>query len=158
LLPFPVARRFSRKTTFRCLRFFSLSPNRTNNNRLQVVYIYGATQGYNNVVADSLSAADVGGSASCLLQVEEAFTELGTQLLAGAAAQRTLEALFNVCDPTLNPLESTVNQNEFTMDLANLFPVQENDPSCTDPLCNIAKVSCYPEHCVPLSLAEPHFL
>ena len=60
--------------------------------------------------------------------------------MAGAASQRNLEALFNVCDQNSNPLDSLDNQNEFTMGLANLFPVQENDPSCTDPLCNIEKV------------------
>lgn len=73
-------------------------------------------------------------------QVTAAFAALGQQLLAGPATRRRLEALFGVCDPTTNPLDSLDNQNEFTQDLAGLFGVQENDPSCTDPYCNIDKV------------------
>lgn len=104
------------------------------------VYAQVNFQGYNDVVAASLSKEVVGGSPACLSAVQEAFAAIGVQLLTGSAARRLLEAQFNVCDPTTNPLDSIDNQNEFVQGLSGLFPVQGNDPSCTSPLCNIALV------------------
>jgi len=92
-------------------------------------------QGYNDVVAASMAATDVGGSMQCADSIQTAFTTIGEQL-GTSDGRRELEQLFNLCDE--NALEDTNNQRQFTMGLSELFPVQENDPACTSTACNIS--------------------
>lgn len=93
-------------------------------------------QGYNDVCAASLAAPIVGGSPACLQAVSMAFAAVGAGL-ASADGRRDLEKQFNLCDTA--PLDTAENQAEFTEALMGAFPVQENDPSCSSPACNIEK-------------------
>lgn len=94
-------------------------------------------QGYNDVVGASLGNAMVGGSAECLQTVNSTFEELGAQLQS-ASGRRQLEALFHVCGQ--NALDVFENQQQLLQNLFDVFPVQSNDPTCTQPGCNIQQV------------------
>lgn len=97
-------------------------------------------QEYNEVVADSLSAVDVGGSQQCLDVVADGHKEIGN-LLQSSAGRTQLESLFNVC--VKGSLDNKKNQEQFAGDGVVYFPVQSNDPACTTPLCNIESICSY---------------
>jgi len=94
-------------------------------------------QGYNNVVAESLAAPEVGGSPECRDSVRQSFVELGEHL-GSFHGRRELETLFRICAPL--SLDDGKNQLVFTESLMSLFPLQSNDPSCTESLCNYEKI------------------
>jgi hypothetical protein len=93
--------------------------------------------GYNNVVAHSMAATSVGGSAECLSAIAEGHRVVGEKLNT-AAGRRELETDFKVCKP--GTLENPKNREQFAGDGVVYLPVQGNDPSCTTPYCNIAKI------------------
>jgi len=100
-------------------------------------------QGYNDVVAASLASPAVGGDALCVGAVRAAFADLGAELTS-ADGRRALERVFPVCSPDGalegGPLEDPWAQAALATDLAELFPVQTDDPSCnTTAACNIAR-------------------
>lgn len=90
-------------------------------------------QGYNDVVAESLRAASVGGSDACEAAVRSAFAALG-QALDDAAGRRRLEQLFNVCEDSSEhagdrvgwegPLDDVDNRLKFSEVAADVFPVR----------------------------------
>lgn len=92
---------------------------------------------YNEVVADSMAAKDVGGSEECLSIITEGHKTIGT-MLETKEGRTELESLFNVCVP--GSLEDPRNQEMFAGDGVVYLPVQSNDPSCTTPLCSIGSV------------------
>jgi len=92
-------------------------------------------QGYNDVVAQSMGATDVGGSQACINAISTAFQDLGNNLKS-SDGRRGLEKQFNVCQAI--SLDDVNNQRIFTIDLSELFPAQSNDPACTTPACNIS--------------------
>jgi len=69
--------------------------------------------GYNNVVAQSMAAEDVGGSEKCLSAVKEGHAAIGQQLKT-AEGRAYLEKLFNVCVP--GSLDDVKNQEQFCGD------------------------------------------
>lgn len=92
---------------------------------------------YNNVVADSMAAEDVGGSEACLQVIADGHVAVG-ELLSTAAGRRSLEESFNICAP--GALENEANREQFAGDGVVYLPVQSNDPSCLYDYCNIAKI------------------
>uniref|UniRef100_A0A7S0WWE3 Thymus-specific serine protease n=1 Tax=Pyramimonas obovata TaxID=1411642 RepID=A0A7S0WWE3_9CHLO len=96
-------------------------------------------QGYNDVVAYSLRAEDIGGSQDCLDSVRAAFAELGL-LLATPDNLRDVENQFNVCDQRGHPLDVANNRKKLAEVASMAFTFQENDMACNKPGCNIAKV------------------
>ena len=95
---------------------------------------------YNEVVADSMAAKDVGGSQECLSIITEGHKTIG-DMLQTQEGRSELESLFNVCVP--GSLENPKNQEMFAGDGVVYLPVQSNDPSCTTPLCNIGSVCAF---------------
>eukprot|EP01033_Poteriospumella_lacustris_P014875 gene14875-10635_t len=93
--------------------------------------------GYNNVVAHSMSAKDVGGSAECLAVIAEGHKAIG-ELLKSDVGRRELEKKFNICVP--RSLDNEKNQEAFAGDGVVYLPVQSNDPACTTANCNIASI------------------
>mmetsp|Transcript_1516 Transcript_1516/g.2507 ORF Transcript_1516/g.2507 Transcript_1516/m.2507 type:complete len:493 (-) Transcript_1516:2380-3858(-) len=93
--------------------------------------------GYNNVVAASMSAIDVGGSPQCLAVIAEGHKVIGDELKTPAGQQK-LEETFNICTP--GALKEEKNQEQFAGDGVVYLPVQSNDPSCTTPYCNIGSI------------------
>mmetsp|Transcript_7109 Transcript_7109/g.13494 ORF Transcript_7109/g.13494 Transcript_7109/m.13494 type:complete len:545 (-) Transcript_7109:239-1873(-) len=96
-------------------------------------------QGYNDVVASSLSKEIVGGSKECLMAVQQAFADMGA-LMSSPRGRRVLETKFGVCNKDSHPLESQDNRMKFSEVTADSFPLQENDQACSSPGCNIEKV------------------
>lgn len=92
--------------------------------------------GYLNTVAASMANTGVGGSPMCAEILKSGYAEVGEMLL-DPSSQATLEADFNVCPGSL---ENKDNWVVFTETLGGLLPVQENDPACTTPVCNIDAV------------------
>ena len=93
--------------------------------------------GYNDVVAESISSVDVGGSPACLSVVQDGHKEIG-EMLQSAEGRRALEKKFNLCEE--NTLENEKNREQFAGDGVVYLPAQSNDPSCSTPYCNIASI------------------
>jgi len=96
-------------------------------------------QGYKNVMASSISDTQVGGSQECLGAVQNAFAALGQTFKTADGRQKTATA-FSVCGNPSQALEDERAQALLAEALTDLFPIQSNDPACTDDGCNIAKV------------------
>jgi hypothetical protein len=94
-------------------------------------------QGYNNVVADSMSSVVVGGSTACLDAIVEGHAAIGAELRSDEGI-KSLEIQFNICTP--NILKDKKNQEVFAGDGVVYLPVQSNDPSCSTAYCNIAAI------------------
>eukprot|EP01039_Chlorochromonas_danica_P003870 gene3870-4228_t len=93
--------------------------------------------GYNNVVAHSMAALNVGGSPLCSHAIAEGHKVVG-EYLQTAEGRRHLEKVFNICKP--KTLDNVKNQEQFAGDGVVYLPVQSNDPSCTDDYCDISKI------------------
>lgn len=93
--------------------------------------------GYNDVVADSMSAPIVGGSSECLAAIATGHAQVGN-LLQSAEGQGTLATLFNLCNATA--LSWELNQADWAGNGVINLPVQSNDPACTQLGCNISSV------------------
>jgi thymus-specific serine protease len=93
--------------------------------------------GYNNVVANSMTVASVGGSQACLDAIVDGHKDIGDQLQT-AEGRSNLESVFNVCTP--GALNDVRNREQFAGDGVVYLPVQSNDPSCTTPYCDIASI------------------
>jgi serine protease 16 len=88
------------------------------------------------VVAESLRLAAVGGSDACEGAVRAAFAALGAAL-ADAGGRRRLERWFNVCpsdDGAAGPLDDAHNRVKFSEVAADVFPFQDNDNACPEPV------------------------
>lgn len=94
-------------------------------------------QGYNNVVAESMSSVDVGGSTACLDAIVEGHATIGAELRSDDGI-KSLEVQFNICTP--NTLKDKKNQEVFAGDGVVYLPAQSNDPSCSTAYCNIASI------------------
>lgn len=104
---------------------------------------------YNDVVAESMAAVDVGGSPECLAAISSGHATIG-EMLKTPAGRRSLESTFNICG--VNALENPLNQEQFAGDGVVYLPVQSNDPSCTTPFCDIASVCV---HMTNTSIGDP---
>jgi len=100
--------------------------------RAQVNY-----QGYLDVTAQSLAQRRVGGSIRCAGIIEQGHADI-KQMLASSVGRRSLESMFNICGDAM--LDDVDNQALWAGFGVVYIDVQENDPSCTDELCNIGKV------------------
>lgn len=94
-------------------------------------------QGYNNIVAESMSAKDVGGSKKCLQAIIEGHEVIGKMLTTNEGIA-SLENQFNICNA--NSLQDVKNQEVFAGNGVVYLPVQSNDPACTTPYCDIASI------------------
>lgn len=99
-------------------------------------------QGYNDVVGQSMAAPIAGGSTACLSVIQQAYVALG-QLLQDSNGVREVEKRFNVCGGP-GVLDNEDNVYQFMQGASTgLFGVQENDPNCQEPICNIQKQCAY---------------
>jgi serine protease 16 len=98
-------------------------------------------KGYNDIIAQSLQAEIVGGSAACAEQTREAFAAVGLNLKS-ATGRQFLYDLFDICIPSVDtdPLIDEENRFQFLNTLAACFPVEMNDPNCHQSACSIEKV------------------
>jgi hypothetical protein len=94
-------------------------------------------EGYNNVVAASMSNPVVGGSQACLDAIAGGHATIG-DMLQSSDGQSQLASMFNVCNATA--LSSIVNQADWAGQGVIYLPVQENDPACSPAPCNINDV------------------
>ncbi|MEO2169498.1 MAG: S28 family serine protease [bacterium] len=97
-------------------------------------------QGYANVMGRSLAAPIVGGSDACVEVFGTAFATFG-QDVGTQESRETLYTDFNICtsDADPDPLTNTNNQFQLLDDLMDTYPIQSNDPNCTEDACNIQK-------------------
>jgi hypothetical protein len=95
--------------------------------------------GYNNVVAAAFSVSDsgVGGSPACTKAIADGHKVIG-DLLKNSSGRFTLASLFKL--PSADWLANIDNQKAFAGEGVATFDAQSNDPSCTDPACNIASI------------------
>jgi len=96
-------------------------------------------QGYNNVVATAFSISDngVGGSPECTKAIAAGHKAIGP-LMLNASGRQMLAPLFKL--PSADWLANIANQKSFAGEGVAAFDAQSNDPSCTDPACNIASI------------------
>jgi len=92
---------------------------------------------YNDVVAQAYALPSVGGSAACRANIAEGHAAIGA-MFKTAAGRGQLAQLFNL--PGGDWLNSTDRQRDFAGNGVAGFPAQSNDPTCTYPVCNIAKI------------------
>eukprot|EP00933_Yihiella_yeosuensis_P007376 TRINITY_DN112381_c0_g1_i1.p1 TRINITY_DN112381_c0_g1~~TRINITY_DN112381_c0_g1_i1.p1 ORF type:complete len:570 (-),score=105.80 TRINITY_DN112381_c0_g1_i1:156-1865(-) len=94
---------------------------------------------YFDHLAFAYSVADnrVGGSAACRDAIRAGHQWIETEFSKGAAGISEVEKRFGQHPGSLGRLEDRINWAG--SGVAN-FPGQENDPLCTEPACNIAKV------------------
>ena len=92
---------------------------------------------YDDIVAESLSNAYVGGSTECLTIIKEGHEQIKS-LLSNYNSRRNLEERFHLCGN--NVLEDLNNRYMFAGDGVITLPIQENDPSCQPKYCNIQKI------------------
>lgn len=96
--------------------------------------------GYKNHVAQALSDETIGGSWDCLQLVAEGHAELAQVIEQAGDDEAKLEMVanaFSVCN-----FRSLLHRRNAEMLLGEgvyFFGTQGNDPSCTEPMCNIAK-------------------
>lgn len=95
---------------------------------------------YKDVYARSLMDTNVGGSEQCVQVLQRAHLDAQEKILA-RGTQDDLEyiaQLFDLCHGA-ESLKYRKNVDAFLGDGMVFFDVQGNDPSCTEPLCNIEK-------------------
>ena len=93
--------------------------------------------GYNNVVSKSLRSPHVGGSIACRDAVSASFEALGERLTS-QVGQDYLEETFFVCQA--GSLREQENWQVFSETFWGLFPLQDNDPSCSEPACDYKRI------------------
>lgn len=95
---------------------------------------------YNAIVAESIANTLVGGSKECLSVITDAHKAVA-DISQSFAGRRFLEEAFGLCSSERDfPLENIRNLELFAGDGVIALNVQENDPACTEPYCNIAKI------------------
>jgi len=94
-------------------------------------------EGYNNFVASSMLDMTIGGAPECLWKVSAGFLRIG-YLLKSEEGRSQLAEDFSVCPS--GKLDDKWDQKMFSEGLWNLFPLQTNDPSCTETYCNYKKI------------------
>jgi serine protease 16 len=92
-------------------------------------------QGYNDVAAIAYSVKDnnVGGSPTCRANIADGHAQIKT-MFGSETGRNTLAKLFGRDSKWY---ESIANQGSFAGNGVAYFPSQGNDPSCTEPCCNI---------------------
>mmetsp|Transcript_23393 Transcript_23393/g.58507 ORF Transcript_23393/g.58507 Transcript_23393/m.58507 type:complete len:493 (-) Transcript_23393:89-1567(-) len=93
---------------------------------------------YNDVVGLALKEGDVGGSDECFRRVAEGHADAAT-LLQTSEGRARIAAMFNICGGA-SALDVPANARLFGGQGMILVPAQENDPSCTEEVCNIEKI------------------
>lgn len=89
-------------------------------------------QGYNDVVARSLSDPMVGGSDACIQAVRQSFLVMSS-MFTTLENRNQLAKKFTICPE--NALEVDGNIAVFSNAIAGIFGVQENDPQCQSWSC-----------------------
>ena len=92
--------------------------------------------GYNDVTAEAYSVESVGGSKSCTEAIAKGHAFIGA-LMNTTDGRAQLAEEFNVHASTL---ATAAGRRNFAGFGVAAFPAQSNDPSCTDPGCNIKLV------------------
>ena len=93
---------------------------------------------YNDHVAFAFGLADVGGSDQCVAAITSGHAEIGAMMKTDDGRKK-LKVLFPSL-PSADWLKTRANQAMFAGEGVAQFPAQDNDPSCTDPACNIEKI------------------
>lgn len=95
-------------------------------------------EGYNDLVANSISLESVGGSQECLDTVANGHKQIG-DLLQTSEGREQLSDLFDICGGA-DSIVSKRDQSVFAGDGVIYIPTQSNDPASTEPLSNIEKI------------------
>eukprot|EP00977_Amphora_coffeiformis_P011586 scaffold2782_cov182-Amphora_coffeaeformis.AAC.16 len=94
--------------------------------------------GYNNHVAEALKNEKIGGSQACLQVFVEGHADLAEQVKDTSNHAR-LSTDFGLCNAT-QLSDDPRNVQLWLGDGVTSIGTQGNDPSCVEPLCNIAKI------------------
>jgi hypothetical protein len=94
---------------------------------------------YNDAVSNAYTVADnnVGGSVECKNAIRDAHQAIEDMLRAGGQGVADVEKMFDI---PAGALQSRDVQREYFGSGAAYFPAQSNDPTCSEPACNIAKI------------------
>ena len=97
--------------------------------------------GYFDVASKAYSVSDngVGGSTACQRNIAAGHAKIG-KLMADAAGRSQLQAVFGLSKDEAAALNTTQGKMNFAgYGVAN-FPSQANDPTCSEPACNIGRI------------------
>ena len=97
---------------------------------------------YNDIVGQSLSRIDVGGSRKCVERIKQAFGEWSDMVSGPSSSPASMEALakmVNICGGG-GALEQPGGSLTAANAAAEVFEVQGNDPVCEEEACNIEKM------------------
>lgn len=118
--------------------------------------------GYLEVVGSDLHYEKIGGSDECYKAVQDGHTDISDALIGKSSTRESrswIASMFNTCDEYF--FEDEMNARWFGGEDMGVIdiPAQENDPNCTEDLCNIEKV-CNLHMClgVTLLISFVHFL
>eukprot|EP00475_Leptophrys_vorax_P015941 TRINITY_DN22328_c0_g1_i2.p1 TRINITY_DN22328_c0_g1~~TRINITY_DN22328_c0_g1_i2.p1 ORF type:complete len:317 (-),score=63.01 TRINITY_DN22328_c0_g1_i2:51-1001(-) len=100
--------------------------------------MYVDFQGYNDVVAQSTGAEIIGGSERCVSIVRDGH-EIVRNMLKSSEGRSSLAELFNVCGGG-KALEDENNQADWAGNGVVYLPIQDNDPTCAEEVCNVEKI------------------
>jgi serine protease 16 len=94
--------------------------------------------GYNDYMANAYSVADngVGGSSACEAAIRTGHASIGT-MFNTADGRSTLAKIFG---REANWYADRDNQANFAGNGVAYFPAQENDPSCSEPACDVGSI------------------
>jgi len=95
-------------------------------------------EGYNDVVANSMTLESVGGSQACLDVIVNGHEQIGEKLTT-QDGKESLATTFNLCNGA-DGIETKRDQSTFCGDGVVYLPVQSNDPASETPLSNIADI------------------
>jgi hypothetical protein len=95
-------------------------------------------EGYNDLVANSMSLESVGGSQQCLDTIVNGHKQIGDKLQT-EEGREDLAQLFDICGGA-DAIVDKRDQSVFAGDGVVYLPVQSNDPASTQPLSNIEKI------------------
>jgi len=91
---------------------------------------------YNDITAAAYGLSSVGGSPACTQAIAEGHAKIGS-LLNSTAGRKELAHTFGVA---ASMLETREGQQGFAGNGVAMFPSQGNDPTCTQPGCNIEQI------------------
>ena len=93
---------------------------------------------YNDHVRFAYTVESVGGSEECAVAISKGHAEIGKMMASDSGRQELFNKFSSV--PSADWLKERDNQRTFAGEGVAYFPSQGNDPSCTDPACNIASI------------------
>merc|ERR1711871_413525 len=93
---------------------------------------------YNDHVRFAYTVESVGGSEECAVAISTGHAKIGKMMASDSGREELFKKFSSV--PSAEWLKERDNQRTFAGEGVAYFPSQGNDPSCTDPACNIRSI------------------